>query len=194
LYQYVDGLPNRGFRWHFAPGAAGGMIPTNEGRTCVFVALPPHEMAALRQDRSASLERIAARCVPAMGDDLEGAHASTAPILFPGLPGFFRQSAGQGWALVGDAGYFRDPISAHGITDALRDAEILADAVVDGRVAEYPALRDGLSSDFFELTDRLAGLDWSMDEVKEIHYALNRSMKANQRWVSGMGQVLARAA
>ena len=35
---------------------------------------------------------------------------------------------GPGWALVGDAGSFKDPLTAHGITDALRDAELLARA------------------------------------------------------------------
>jgi flavin-dependent dehydrogenase len=39
-----------------------------------------------------------------------------------------RQAAGPGWALVGDAGYHRDPISGHGLTDAFRDAELLAEA------------------------------------------------------------------
>ena len=29
-----------------------------------------------------------------------------------------------GWALVGDAGWWKDPLSTHGITDALRDAEL----------------------------------------------------------------------
>ena len=45
-----------------------------------------------------------------------------------GVAGFVRRSWGPGWALVGDAGYFKDPITAHGMTDALRDAELLADA------------------------------------------------------------------
>ena len=37
-------------------------------------------------------------------------------------------AGGPGWALVGDAGYHRDPITGHGMTDAFRDAELLADA------------------------------------------------------------------
>lgn len=194
LYQYVRGLPNRGYRWHFAPGAAGGVIPTNDRLSCVFAGLPPEDLADLRKAGPLNVATIASRFLPAMVGDLAGAEPTTAPVLFPGLPGFFRQSAGPGWALVGDAGYFRDPISAHGITDALRDAEILADAVIAGRAADYPALRDALSSEFFALTDRLAGLDWTMGEVKNVHYALNRSMKQNQRWIAGTGRNLPAAA
>ncbi|MCU9850101.1 NAD(P)/FAD-dependent oxidoreductase [Defluviimonas sp. WL0024] len=194
LYQYVRGLPNRGYRWHFAPGAAGGVIPTNDGLSCVFVGLPPELQAEVRKAGPQNLEKIASRFVPALADDLAGADATSVPVLFSGLPGFFRQSAGPGWALVGDAGYFRDPISAHGISDALRDAEILADAVIAGTLVDYPALRDSLSSEFFALTDRLAGLDWTMGEVQNIHLDLNRSMKANQRWVAGFKRELPTAA
>jgi flavin-dependent dehydrogenase len=42
-----------------------------------------------------------------------------------------RRPYGPGWALVGDAGYFKDPFAAHGIT-AFRNAELLTDAVIDG--------------------------------------------------------------
>ncbi|MCB2136475.1 MAG: NAD(P)/FAD-dependent oxidoreductase [Rhodobacteraceae bacterium] len=194
VYQYVCGLPNRGYRWHFAPAAAGGVIPTNDGQSCIFVGLPPEVLAELRKTGPLRLEEIVARFVPAMADDLAGAQATSGTVFFPGLPGFLRQSAGSGWALVGDAGYFRDPITAHGITDALRDAELLADAVVAGTVADYPALRNALSSEFFALTDRLAGLDWTMGEVQNIHYALNRAMKANQRWITGSDHDLPAAA
>ena len=63
-----------------------------------------------------------------------------------------RKPWGDGWALVGDAGYFKDPLSTHGMTDALRDAELLARAlaaVLDGAtesdaLAEYQATRDAL--------------------------------------------------
>ena len=74
----------------------------------------------------------------------------------PACPGFVRRSCGPGWALVGDAGYFKDPITTHGMTDALRDAELLADAVLEvlagaragggRRWRRYQATRDRLSS------------------------------------------------
>lgn len=46
--------------------------------------------------------------------------------------GFFRRSAGRGWALVGDAGHFKDPTPGQGIADALRQSEQLAEAVAAG--------------------------------------------------------------
>ena len=41
-------------------------------------------------------------------------------------PNQLRQAFGPGWALVGDAGYYRDAVTAYGISDAFRDAELLA--------------------------------------------------------------------
>jgi flavin-dependent dehydrogenase len=88
-----------------------------------------------------------------------------------------RQAHGPGWALVGDAGYFKDPLTAHGITDALRDAELLANAVVDGVMARYAAARDDLSRPLFEVTDAIAGLNWDLSQIKVLHQALNEAMK-----------------
>jgi len=86
---------------------------------------------------------------------------------------------GPGWALVGDAGYFKDPFTAHGITDALRDAELLAQAIVRGSagaMAAYRDTRDTLSCDLFEVTDRIASCQWEMSELSSLHRALSRAM------------------
>jgi 2-polyprenyl-6-methoxyphenol hydroxylase-like FAD-dependent oxidoreductase len=88
--------------------------------------------------------------------------------------------------LVGDAGYFRDPITAHGITDALRDAELLARAISaggDDALACYQADRDGLVRGLLDLTDRLASFAWTLDEAKQLHIALSREMKAEVEWI-----------
>ena len=96
---------------------------------------------------------------------------------FGGIPGFIRQSSGPGWALIGDAAYFKDPITAHGITDALRDAELLATAVVEAisgarseqaAMADYAATRDRLSDDLFGVTDEIATYAWEIDEVPSL--------------------------
>ncbi len=194
VYRYFDGLPNRGYRWHFAPGAAGGIIPTNDGLSCVFVAVPPAVYAEARVLGNAAVEDLMARHLPVLAGDVAGAVGVTRQVTFPGTLGYFRQSAGPGWALVGDAGYFRDPITAHGIADAFRDAEILADAVAAGKPADYPGLRNALSAEFFELTDRIAALNGSMEEVQTLHHALNRAMKANLKWIAGKSGTLSQAA
>src|SRR6185436_10141758 len=106
--------------------------------------------------------------------------ASSAPHRgFAGHPGFLRPAWGHGWALVGDAGYFKDPITAHGITDALRDAELLAHAVergTDAALAEYQSLRDDLSLRLFDITDEIASFSWDMRRLQTLHKALSDEM------------------
>jgi flavin-dependent dehydrogenase len=46
--------------------------------------------------------------------------------------GYFREATGPGWVLLGDAGHFKDPTPAQGISDAFRHAERLADAIEAG--------------------------------------------------------------
>ena len=99
--------------------------------------------------------------------------------MFPGLTGYLREAAGPGWALVGDAGYFKDPITAHGITDALRDAEILARAVASGgpdAVGRYQAERDELSLRLFRVAGRMASFAWTADEIAEYLLELGEAM------------------
>ena len=81
------------------------------------------------------------------------------------MPNHVRQAAGPGWALVGDAGYHRDAITGHGISDAFRDAELLAaalDAALRDPAAETAALaaygrdRDRMARPIFDITCELA--------------------------------------
>ena len=82
---------------------------------------------------------------------------------------------------MGDAGFFRDPITSHGITDALRDATLLARAVVrgtDGALADYEAARDEIARGMLELSDRVASFDWDLEAAKVLHLSLSRLMNA----------------
>ena len=111
---------------------------------------------------------------------------------FAGGVGYLRQSHGPGWALVGDAGYFKDPLTAHGITDALRDAEILADAAVGGTdwdLAAYAEVRDHLSQPLFSVTDEIASFDWDVDRVRAHHAILNQAMKREVAYLATLDAV-----
>ena len=102
-----------------------------------------------------------------------------------GQRGHVRRSHGPGWALVGDAGYFRDPITTHGMTDALRDAELLADGLLATWAGEqseavalsgYQAKRDRLSSQLFEVSDRIAGYGWDSAEIQQLLREVSSAM------------------
>jgi flavin-dependent dehydrogenase len=187
LYGYFPGFRRDRYRWVYRPGVTAGVVPTGDGLACVWAGTTSARFPALR---TAGLE-VAHRTLLAEADPELARSIGAAPPVgalrgFPGLPGWIRRSAGPGWALVGDAGYFKDPITAHGITDALRDAELLARAVLTAphdRPAQLAALRgyqrtrDRLSEPLFDITERIASYQWDLLEIREHVRALSRAMR-----------------
>ena len=190
IYVHITGMTDRGTRWHHGPGLAAGAIPTNDGAHCVFVsARPDRYRRALRRDLAAGLHQILA--------EFAAGRMQGAPRGFAGEPGFFRRAQGPGWALAGDAGYFRDPITAHGITDALRDGWLLAEAALSGTalaLADWQAMRDDLSLPLFRVTEAIAALPTDMDHLQALHMQLNAAMKTEQAWIAGRLGSVRRAA
>jgi flavin-dependent dehydrogenase len=111
------------------------------------------------------------------------------------MPGYLRRPWGPGWALVGDAGSFRDPLSAHGITDALRDAELLARAAVAAlgggageadALAAYERRRDEAALPLAEVTEAVAGYGWTMPELRELLIELSRGMSREAEMLAAL--------
>jgi flavin-dependent dehydrogenase len=180
VYGYWSGLDVGGSHWYYRPGVSAGAIPTNDGLTVVFVAVPRERFwSEVRLDLETGYQRALLEAAPALSASLAKAARAGGLRGFAGEMGFFRRSFGPGWALVGDAGYFRDPITAHGITDALRDAEILARAVAadsDRALEEYQASRDELASGLFQASDDIAGFGWDLETVGRTHLFMSEEM------------------
>lgn len=180
VYTFWRGLENHGNRWYYRPGTSVGAIPTHHGETLVFAATPPERFhAELQGNMEAGYRSVLAECAPDFAEEVSGGTRSERFRGFPGLPGYMRQSHGPGWALVGDAGYFKDPITAHGISDALRDAELVARAVAQGTeqaLAGYQKTRDELSRDLFDITEAIAGLEWTLPDLQLMHRNLSKAM------------------
>jgi 2-polyprenyl-6-methoxyphenol hydroxylase-like FAD-dependent oxidoreductase len=174
LYRYFEGLPAEGYEWAYGDRAAAGLIPTNDA-TCVFVGTAPSRLRRLRRDGAdRAFHTLLAAAAPGLVDRVAAATPASSLRGWSGAPGFLRRCWGPGWALVGDAGYFKDPITTHGMTDAMRDAELLADALLavlsgesdDAALAGYESTRDRLSSRLFAVTEAVAAYDWDLVRVR----------------------------
>ncbi len=180
VYTFWPGLENRGNRWFYRPGTGVGAIPTNDGNTCIFAGASADRFRiGAKGDLAAWHRGVVEECSPDFAAELSSDEAAERYWGFAGHPGQMRQSHGPGWALVGDAGYFKDPITAHGISDALRDAELLARAVrygTDEALITYQTKRDELSNELFDVTDAIAAYDWTLDEAKALHLRLSKCM------------------
>jgi 2-polyprenyl-6-methoxyphenol hydroxylase-like FAD-dependent oxidoreductase len=179
VYAYFPHLSSDALNWCFRPNLMAGVIPTNDELTCVVVGMPPARFAAAaRRDGVEPLFRRAlAEVAPEFADALTGVERASRVRSFPGQPGHLRPACGPGWALVGDAGCYKDPMSAHGITDALRDAELLVRSLVTtGDAAAYAATRDLLARPVLEASSALAAFEWDVRDVARLHLALKVAM------------------
>lgn len=196
VYGYWEGLQIEGYHWYYRPGVTAGSIATNGG-TLVFAGVSQDRFwNEIRFDPAAGFYQVLRETTSELADALAGARQLGSFRSYPGQPGYLRQSWGPGWALVGDAGYFKDPITAHGITDALRDAELLARAVPEassGALARYQNVRDALSIRLFEITDAVASFDWDLEEVQLLHKELSDEMRQEVQYVAKLHEGLPEA-
>jgi len=167
-----------------------GAIPTNHGATCVFVSVPSSRFRAeIPGNAPLAYRRLSREVAPSFDARLEDARRVEPVRGFGGQAGFIKQAAGPGWALVGDAGYFKDPLTAHGITDALRDAELLARAILQGTtaaLAEYETTRHDLSRRLFDVTDEIASFAWTDAELQSLHRAFSSEMSREVRALAAL--------
>jgi 2-polyprenyl-6-methoxyphenol hydroxylase-like FAD-dependent oxidoreductase len=112
-----------------------------------------------------------------------------------GVPGYFRKPYGKGWALVGDASYNRDPITAQGISDAFIDAQLLVDALsrwlsghgaFDERLAAHESARNERVRPMYEWTAQLAVLEPPPPEMQALFGALRGNQDATNAFLSAI--------
>ena len=181
VYGYWPEFDTDGYQWAFRSGEVAGVIPTNDGQANIFAVASPSRVG---RGGLPVLHEIVHTAAPALAERLRDAHAPRGVRTFGGLAGFVRVPYGPGWALVGDAGYWKDPISAHGLTDALRDAALLARAIAgtasgelreDDAFARYHQTRNRMSLQLFDVVDTIAKMRWTDAEIPHLLRQLSAS-------------------
>jgi len=183
-YVYVAGLDASGFEFHIGERSLAGVFPTHYGEANVWIGTP-------RDERTSFLDLLH-DCAPALAERVESAEIVTPTRKAAGLPNHLLQPAGPGWALVGDAGYHRDPITGHGITDAFRDAELLARALVamvlDGEaeevaMASYEHERNRALAAIFDVTCRISKFP-AVEKFIELQKQLSTLIDEEATWLA----------
>jgi len=167
-YTYYAGSPWTDIEFFVAERSFAGVFPTHDGQACIWVCTPSADAKAVRRRTGSRVEafgQLLERSAPELAERLRHARRTSPVQGMLRQPNQLRQAFGPGWALVGDAGYYRDAITAYGISDAFRDAEFLAvalDRALNGDGEEVTALsayqqhRDQALREIFEITCRLA--------------------------------------
>ncbi len=190
-YAYWSGLPVPTFDVHFRPDRAIAGMPTHDGLNCLVVALPRAEMEEFRRDVEGNY-LAAVGLVPEYADRIGDA---TRESRFIGIsvPNFYRASHGPGWVLVGDAGHDQDPCTAQGITNAFRDAELVAGAWHAARsdgpgddeaMVGYQRRRDETTLPMYDLTCQLAAVAPPSPQQAQLFGAMVGNQEAMDSFVS----------
>jgi 2-polyprenyl-6-methoxyphenol hydroxylase-like FAD-dependent oxidoreductase len=199
-YTYWSDLPTDTFENYIrAEDDRGwGVLPTHDGLTCVVVGWPLAQFEANRTD----IERAYMTTfdlAPEFAERIRGAKREDRFRGIRDLPGFFRRPYGPGWALVGDAGYHKHPLTAYGITDAFRDAEGAAGALDDafaGRqtfddaMASFHRARDEASGPVYALTCDFAKIEPPPPEMLQLFGAMYGNPAAMDDFASVMAGTL----
>ncbi len=192
-YTYVAGLDAVGFEFHIGAKSFAGVFPTHDGEANVWMCLPGDRARIAATDRGRGFLALLEDASPSLAERVAAARI-TAPVRTAvDLPNHVLQAVGPGWALVGDAGYHRDPITGHGITDAFRDAELLArragqmlrgDLPETAALAAYQTERNAALAPIFELTWQMAQFP-PVDRFVELQKRLAVLIDNEATWLAG---------
>jgi 2-polyprenyl-6-methoxyphenol hydroxylase-like FAD-dependent oxidoreductase len=194
-YTYWDNLPVQGAELYIRPDRMLVAGPTNNGQTLIISYWPIADFHNVRSDIEGHF-MAALDLAPGLA---ERARSGKRAERFRGtadLQNFYRRPFGPGWALVGDAGYHKDPITAQGITDAFRDAELLADAIdagfsgsasLDDALAGYEQQRNEATGPLYDLTCQFATLQPPAPEMQQLLGALRSNQEQTNRFFGVIG-------
>jgi 2-polyprenyl-6-methoxyphenol hydroxylase-like FAD-dependent oxidoreductase len=193
-YSYYSGFDADDLEEYVRDYQAVGCFPTHDGLTLIAVLWPSSQFHEVRTDIEGSVWKVL-ESTPTVADRLSGARREEKWVGIAGVPNYFRQPFGPGWALVGDAAYEKDPITAQGISDAFIDAEALATALDEGWSGRRP-LSDGLAGaqqrrdqrakPMYEFTCQLASLEPPPPHMQRLFAALRGNQEATNQFYSAI--------
>jgi flavin-dependent dehydrogenase len=193
-YSYWSGVPLDGVEFYPREHRGFGVLPTHHGLTCIIVGWPRDEFHAFRADIEGNFLKTL-ELAPALAERVRAGRREERFSGTAELFNFFRRPHGPGWALVGDAGYHKDPITAQGISDAFRDADLVAEAVdaglsgkrpVEEAMADYEQRRNEAALPLYEFTCQLAALEPPPAEMQQLFAALRHNQEQTNRFFGAM--------
>jgi 2-polyprenyl-6-methoxyphenol hydroxylase-like FAD-dependent oxidoreductase len=193
-YSYFSDVPQDDIELYVREHCAFGGAPTNDDLHMVMVNWPARDFAAVRADVEGHVQRALA-LAPDFAARVNSGKREETWYGTAGVPNYFRKPYGNGWALVGDASYNRDPITAQGMSDAFIESEQLADAIdawLAGREDPDRALgaveraRNDRVRPMYEFTYELAALEPPPPPMQELFAALRGNQEATNEFLSAI--------
>ena len=190
-YTFWSGVPTDSYEDFWTGRRFAMTVPTNDSLILLVIGTPIEDFKGFRRDIEGSYMKTI-DSIPGLSERIHQGHREDRFYGMADLPNFFRKPYGLGWALVGDAGYNKDPITAFGISDAFRDAELLADAVdaglsgnqpMDAALADYERKRNEQAMPQYELTLRTAEYNVQAPRSMELRAALRGNQPDTDKYM-----------
>ena len=170
-YSHWSNLPTDALEVYTRPGNYVVVFPSNDGLTCVGVGWPHAAFLRVRANMDSEFQAALDR-FPSLSERMRDARREESLRGMADLPMLLRVPTGPGWALVGDAGCRVDPVTGQGMTDALRDAEFLSEAIVAAsdfsELSLYQRRRDAAVMPMFRFTAQRAQLSPPSPEMQRL--------------------------
>lgn len=148
-----------------ADALLGTAFPCDDGLVLCLLQ-PPVDQSPQKVTRGVEeFYRGMVEQIPGLNERMRGCELEGKVRVGLNISSYFRRSAGPGWALAGDAGHFKDPVTAQGIRDAMRYGRLLGEGVaellddpraLDAEVHEWERRRVRECMDIFQWTNRQA--------------------------------------
>lgn len=192
VYAYYDGTGIEHNEIGLRPGALSVAFPTNDGQTVVAVGSDDDRFAEIVADGDRAMALLAGRSSARIAEGVARGERRSRFHAYRPRPSCFVVPHGPGWALVGDAGLYLDPITGQGIANAFLAAALLADAVVDGlggasplgqRLDRFQAERDALLAEALDTTGAASSLAWDDEEIVTTFLRFRDAVETTVAWV-----------
>ena len=193
-YSYYSGFDAEDLEQYVRAYQGAACFPTHDGLTLIAAVWPSARFQEIRTDIEGHVRKVH-ESTPSVADRLRSAKREEKWVGTAGVANYFRQPYGPGWALVGDAGYEKDPITAQGISDAFMDAETLTTALDDGwsgrrplndALSAYQSSRDKRAKPMYDFTCQLAALEPPRPPMQQLFAALRINQDATNQFYSAL--------
>lgn len=194
-YSYWTGVPDTGFHSRIGLNQQQvGLWPTNDDRTMVAVMRTRDRYPEFRRDVERNFHEVCEQVVPDLAEQVRAGEQVERFIGIRYPDNYYRVSAGPGWALVGDAGYHKDPFTGKGMSDAFTHAELLAEKIAQGlagrpmgdALTEYTMTRDAETQGAYRFTTMISDLALT-PELQGLFRAVSGNDPATRQFLSMVG-------
>jgi 2-polyprenyl-6-methoxyphenol hydroxylase-like FAD-dependent oxidoreductase len=201
-YAYWSGMAAEGVEMYPRDHRIIYAVPMNDNKVLVAMQWPRDEFHAIRRNIPGHFFETLEASTPHLARRVRQGKQEERFVGTGDLPNFFRKPYGPGWALVGDAGHFKDPVLAHGMSDAFLDAELLAEAIdsglagrrpLDGVLADYEQRRHEFALPLYELNCQMAALEPPPPDMQRLLSALRDDPVEVDRYIATLSGTIAPA-